>query len=338
MERGGGRGLTPSELGRRIGGGLFGCAVGDALGAPYEGLWAADIPPPDALLSGFGHFEGYPPGQVTDDTQLSLATVEAILEADAVEPAAIARRIAALFASFTVVGPGGACMEAADRILAGGDWRRSGAPVGSAGNGAAMRAAVVGLAFIGRGDALPEAAADVARITHKDPRSIAGGVAIAAARLLAEDLAVPEVLAALPALSAPYDRGLAEELERLPELLEREDACALDAIARAGQASYDFDRPIITPFVVPTVLAALWAVGRWPDSWPEATTGAIRLGGDVDTLGAITGALMGARLGLSAIPKALRATVINADAIAVLAARFAVWVEGRQAMGGSGGV
>ena len=41
----------------RFEGCLLGCAVGDALGAPYEGLWAHSIPDADSLLSGFAEFE-----------------------------------------------------------------------------------------------------------------------------------------------------------------------------------------------------------------------------------------------------------------------------------------
>jgi ADP-ribosyl-[dinitrogen reductase] hydrolase len=70
---------------------LLGCAVGDALGAPYEGLWPRSIPDKATLLAGFAEFEGYPPGQYTDDTLLSVATVQAILKAGAVVPAQIAR-------------------------------------------------------------------------------------------------------------------------------------------------------------------------------------------------------------------------------------------------------
>jgi hypothetical protein len=53
---------------------LLGCAVGDALGAPFEGLWSHSIRPEDEILAGFAKFEGYPPGQFTD-TQLTVACV-----------------------------------------------------------------------------------------------------------------------------------------------------------------------------------------------------------------------------------------------------------------------
>lgn len=42
--------------------------MGDALGAPFEGLWSHSIPDESALLAGFGEFEGYPPGHYTQAT------------------------------------------------------------------------------------------------------------------------------------------------------------------------------------------------------------------------------------------------------------------------------
>src|SRR5215472_15290513 len=155
---------------------LLGGAVGDALGAPFEGLWSHSIPDEEALLAGYAEFEGYPPGQFTDDTQLTLATVRSILETGGVSPAHVARSIAELWRRQEVIGPGGACTSAALTFLRTRDWTTCGASVGQAGNGTAMRTAVLGLLFLDRPEDLPGAVADISRITHQDPRSIAGGV------------------------------------------------------------------------------------------------------------------------------------------------------------------
>jgi hypothetical protein len=89
----------------------------------YESLWSHSIPDADTLLAGFGEFEGYPPGQYTDDTQLSVATVESILRTRSVSPPDIAR----LWKHQTVIGPGGACTHAATHFLRHGDWNACGA-------------------------------------------------------------------------------------------------------------------------------------------------------------------------------------------------------------------
>src|SRR5262245_7856826 len=163
---------------------LLGCAVGDALGAPFEGLWPRQIPDRDRLLAEFAELEGYPRGQFTDDTQLTLATVESIVECGGIDPHEIARSISDLWRTQSVLGPGGACTRAAHAFLKHGDWQTCGAPVGQAGNGTAMRTSAVGLYFVHQPDQLPAVSADISRITHKDSRSIAGGVAIAKATQL----------------------------------------------------------------------------------------------------------------------------------------------------------
>jgi len=74
--------------------------------------------------------------------------------------------------------------------------------------------------------------------------------------------------------------------------------------------------------VIPTVLAALWCLMRHPDSWSKAVATAIQLGGDVDTLGAIVGALAGTKHGLSAIPRHLVGSVLDSEKLQTLAALF----------------
>jgi ADP-ribosylglycohydrolase len=294
------------------------------------------IPEEESLLAGFAEFEGFPPGQYTDDTQLSVASVQAILRAGELVPAGIARSIARLWQTQAVIGPGGACTWAAHRFLKTGDWTSCGAPVGQAGNGTAMRTAVLGLFFLGEAQRLPSAVAEVSRITHQDPRSVAGGVAIAkAAQLLATGHAdSPESFSgAIAEAIEPYEPAFAGMLRGLPRLLEEEQAVALHTIAWSGMARPEFHQPIITPFVIPTVLAALWCLLRHPGSWADAVAASIRLGGDVDTLGAIVGALMGVKLGFGAIPRHLRETVCDAERLASLGVRYHALVTGRGCAG-----
>ncbi len=169
------------ELKDRFLGCLLGCAVGDALGAPFEGYWDHQLPGRKALLRNFAEVEGYPRGQYTDDTQLTLATIESIVRLGDLEPADVARSIASLWRHDSVVGPGGSCTRAATTFLKTRDWTTCGAPIGQAGNGTAMRTAALGLFFLRDPERLPPAVADISRITHQDPRSVAGGIAIAKA-------------------------------------------------------------------------------------------------------------------------------------------------------------
>jgi ADP-ribosyl-[dinitrogen reductase] hydrolase len=304
---------------------VLGGAVGDALGAPYEGLWSDSIPAEDTLLEGFAEFEGYPRGQFTDDTQLTVATLRSILKVGDVSPAHIARSIAVLWRRQAVIGPGGACTHAALSFLRTGDWKECGAAVGQAGNGTAMRTAALGLFFLGMPERLAPAVADVSRITHQDARSIVGGIAVArAAQLLAGGRADdPHAFCqAISETIVPYAAAFAEMVARLPLLVQEPPEIALPLIAWSGMERPEFDTPIITPFVIPTVLAALCCLLRHGPSWSHAVAGAIRLGGDVDTLGAIVGALAGVAGGVNAIPPHLLGAVQQSNQLGALALRY----------------
>jgi ADP-ribosylglycohydrolase len=175
-----------------------------------------------------------------------------------------------------------------------------------------MRTSALGLLFIDRPDNLPEAVANISRITHHDPRSIAGGVAIAkATQLLVEDSGIDgsALCHAVGATIKDFHEPFAEYVIGLPNVLTGTEKDRLDYISWAGMRYPEFADPIITPFIIPTVLASLWAVISHPTSWADAVYSAISLGGDVDTLGAIVGGIMGARLGLSNIPDRLVKTV-----------------------------
>jgi ADP-ribosyl-[dinitrogen reductase] hydrolase len=310
----------------RVLGCVLGGAVGDALGAPFEGLWSRSIPEPSVLLTDYAEFEGYPRGQYTDDTQLTIATLQSVIRRGHIDPQHIARSIARLWRSQEVIGPGGAFTAAADRLLAGGHWYQCGSPVGQAGNGTAMRTAAMGLYFMSRPEGLPKIVADISRITHQDPRSVAGGVAVAsAARLLAArpEVEAVELCRVVAEDMRPFDPSFADLVVGLPRYLLGDPADALAYVAWSGAKSPEFEEVIITPYVIPTVLAAFWAVAKFPASWQDAVASAIGLGGDVDTLGAIVGGLMGARLGLSAIPDHLVEGVVNSARLRTQAIRYA---------------
>jgi ADP-ribosylglycohydrolase len=58
----------------------------------------------------------------------------------------------------------------------------------------------------------------------------------------------------------------------------------------------------ISAFVTPSVLWSLYSFLRTPDDYWETICTAIGVGGDTDTMGAIAGAISGARLGVGALP------------------------------------
>ena len=311
-------------------GAIVGGAVGDAMGAPFEGLWSNDIPTADSLVSSFHEYHGYPNGQYTDDTQLTIATVESIVENGDIIVADVARSIAELWRHQSVIGPGGACTQAAERYLATGDHHDMGAPVGQAGNGTAMRTAALGLWFDDDRKSLVQTTADISRLTHQDPRSIAGGVVIAlATNILTSDseISAGDLCNALADSISDINVELAGLIRELPSRTQLPDCRQF--IASAGQAAAEFTTPIISPFVIPTVLASIYCITRYRSSWAEAVTSAVQFGGDVDTLGAIVGAMAGAIHGIDSIPARLVDGLQDSESLQVLAARYHALIDRR---------
>jgi ADP-ribosylglycohydrolase len=310
----------------RFTGCILGQAVGDALGFPVEG-WPAEQTA--AAVTPFpNHFTShpcglFPPGQYTDDTQMMRAILTSLLERcpeasegrDRVDPTDIAARFVPLWRDGEIVGRGGATTEAVLRLMAGVSWRESGTPAPRAGNGSAMRTAPLGLWLYDDPAALAQAAADVSRITHADPRCLAGAVAISAAVAYAASHDVIEAspfIAFVASLARPYHTGFATLIEHLPHWLEMDEPAAVREIRLAGLLPGQRPNwPGISPFVVPTVLVCLYAFLRTPADYCETVRFVIAQGGDVDTTGAIAGAISGAFNSIEAVPGSLARAVTD---------------------------
>jgi ADP-ribosylglycohydrolase len=294
---------------------LIGCLLGQALGDALG--FVVEARPPDVaeayvrdwLLAGRAGdraHPGYPFGQYSDDTQLARELLISVREAGGWNPMAFAARIAELFRTGADVGAGEGTRGAARRLLAGTSWLESGTPPPYAGNGSAMRAAPLGLLFAGDPAALRTAAREQSRVTHLDPRCAAGAVAVAGAALLA---------------TAPGPLDPRELLHRLSTWVAAEDASVGAAVAgvadwlplvpsaaAARLRAEGLDPGHVSPwlgisaFVTPSVAWSLYAFLRTPDDYWTTVCTAIAAGGDTDTMGAIAGALAGARLGPDAIP------------------------------------
>ncbi|GAB6051572.1 ADP-ribosylglycohydrolase family protein [Magnetospira thiophila] len=300
-------------------GSLIGQCVGDALGFIVEGqLDTVCRGHVDAVLGGAvgSHdphgripeiYRGiYPMGQYSDDSQLARELLISFRDRRGFDADDYALRISDIFARQGVVGGGRATREAALRLHQGIPWREAGAPAPEAGNGSAMRAGPAGLLFHDDPEKMIRCAVDQGRITHADPRCVAGSVAIAGAVSLAisEDAIVPrDFLARLGQWTDPIDSETSDALHRLGDWLTLPPATAIRFISRAGRPADHRDMWLgISPFVIGSVLWSLYSFLRSPDDFDETLRTAISVGGDVDTTGAMAGAISGARNGLAQIP------------------------------------
>ncbi|HRI09688.1 MAG TPA: ADP-ribosylglycohydrolase family protein, partial [Nannocystaceae bacterium] len=80
-------------------------------------------------------------------------------------------------------------------------------------------------------------------------------------------------------------------------------------------------------YVVHCLEASLWAAGRYAD-YREAVLAAVNLGEDTDTTGAVTGGLVGALVGVQAIPRAWVDGLARKGEVLALAERLADAVIG----------
>lgn len=311
--------MKTEELRPRFRGVLLGVAVGDALGARYEGR---RVPRWETLLRLVDS-----PGALryTDDTHMTIGLAESLLERDGFDGAHMAHLFARNYAAEPWRGYGrgprlifrllqrGVPWDEAARSLFGG--------TGSLGNGAAMRVAPAALFAFPDLEAVEELARRTALVTHTHELGIEGAAlqACAVALLLlrppGEPLEAGEYLRALG--ERLRTEAFRERLERVRALLP--EAPREEVVARVGNGVEAHE----------AVPAALYAFLRHPRSFAEAVLYAISLGGDTDTIACMTGALAGAHLGEEAIPPSWRQGVEGADRLRELADALLLRAAGR---------
>lgn len=279
---------------------LLGLALGDALGARHEGglvargLWA---------LLGIGK-----PGvlRFTDDTAMALGLARSLSARRGLDADHLAATWARDARWTRGYGPG--ALAVLRRVRRGEPWAtasRAVFPDGSYGNGAAMRAAPLGLWFHDDAAALDAGATLAASITHAHPLGIEGGVLMA--RATAASLAGPLDLARLRASC------------REPTFCEKL-AVADDLTLDVAEVRRRLGCGVAALESVPTALH----LARRFDAFEPMLAFAITLGGDVDTIAAMAGALIGARHGTAVLPTAaLRRLEARAELEAAARALFA---------------
>lgn len=305
---------TDLDLADRIAGGLLGLAAGDALGATLEFATPAAIRRRGRVhdeITGGGPF-GWRPGQGTDDTDLAYAVARTYADGYSLD------RVAAAFLAWYRTRPrdvGATTRAALAELERSGDPRSCGQAVlhpYAAGNGALMRALATGLA---RPDPTRrrKEAAEIAAVTHADPRCVAASVAycdLAAALLDGADprAAVTHVLATSP-ITGPVH----------------------ETIAAVAGTPIGSERLRPTGFVLDTLQVAVWALLQ-PRPLEALVVEIVNLGGDADTTGAVAGGLLGVRDGTQAVPLRWRARLEYREALEALVPHLvAVHHQGRRA-------
>lgn len=306
--------MNPGELKPKFLGALIGTAVGDALGMPVEGWSYREIAAEYGELREM-HDGRLPAGNYTDDTQMMIGVAESLIAKKGFNGEDMAQRFIENYDPCRGYGPGPP--KVFKKILKGEPWNRASITlfgVGSYGNGGAMRIAPIGLLYE-KPDEVRMAASQSSQITHAHKLGIEGATLQAyaislAARTNTSSPLDPEIfLAKLQGFV--NDAIYREKLEKASQLL-RDVTSKSQVIEVLGHGIEAFNS-------VPT---AIYSFLSHPQSFEEAVIRAVGLGGDTDTLGAMTGAISGAYLGVEAIPTRWKEQLENCRYIKQLAEKL----------------
>lgn len=272
------------KLKDKIRGCLIAGAIGDAMGGPFEGQ------------TGPLRFREHSHWRISDDTQLTLATCESIIELGNVNPEHIAARFLQWYRERRLTGVGSSTLNALRSLDAGAHWALAGAKGEmSGGNGAAMRIAPLAFHLDPRSAEQRQTIRDICRITHHNEEAYVGALAVVTAiRWLAfNETASPSQLleAVLTDLSDSRVRDRIAEINSLPK-----DLSVTEVGSRYGTSGYVVES-------VPLALYAAREIDRLP--LQHVLRNAIEGGGDTDTIASITGQVAGAWIGVSQIPTEL---------------------------------
>lgn len=294
-------------------GSLVGLAVGDALGAPVEGLAPGMFPKVTNFCGGgFHHIE---PGEWTDDTALAMCLAESLIARHGFEPADAMDRIRQWWragywscreAAFGI----GSTTQAAIEY-----YEAEGAPYAgltseaSASNGSIMRLAPVPLYYASQPKEALEFSGASSRLTHSsrlciDACRFFGALIVGAVNGVEKE----ELLA--PGYSPVQGSWLSQPLTGEIELIARGSYWEKAPPAIRGRGH-----------VTDCLEAALWAFAS-TDNYADGVLAAVNLGEDADTTAAVYGQLAGAYYGISGIPEVWRDVIHYRKKIIRLAERL----------------
>jgi ADP-ribosylglycohydrolase len=297
---------------------IYGLALGDALGWPVEFM---ELPQIMAKYGRAGITEPPDPALYTDDTQMSAAVAEALIEAGHTDLDVLMGAVARHFIgwkrdpSTPSRAPGATSIRGVNALEMGAPWREAGVK-DSKGCGACMRVAPVGYLYQADAGRLQSVARAQGTLTHRHPTADAACVGAAFLVKLALDGVNPEEY---PSRVLSFAGGHAPEfdeaIERTQSAVDWPDAeAALRAIGPTRGGGWIAEE---------AVAMALFCVMRFPADYASAVRLAANISGDSDSVASIAGGILGARLGTGGLPADWVARLENREYLTDLADRLA---------------
>jgi poly(ADP-ribose) glycohydrolase ARH3 len=286
--------LSPDVLRDKFRGAILGCFLGDAFGSGFEGMNPEKVRFHMADLSKT-FLRSY-----TDDTDMTLALAESIIQSNGVSPEDIAKQFS-LYCDLTR----GYAVGAIKSILAlraGMKWRDVARVVfenGSFGNGAAMRVSPVGLFYHHDLEGLRKAAIEQANITHVHPLGQWGAVMQASSIGLAVGQNAKGPFKKEQMVTDLRETLWGGPIEYMKALNKIEGMVAQGKKLQPREVVQSLGNGVEAHFSVPS--ACYTAITYSPD-FCDAIRAAISLGGDTDTIAGMVGAIVGAHVGEKRLP------------------------------------
>jgi poly(ADP-ribose) glycohydrolase ARH3 len=290
----------PADIKSKIRGALVGTLVGDVMGRPFENF------PPTAIVDLFEkrtieEVLASSQGRYTDDTQMMIALAESLLDNNGVNQDALMQNFVSSFELGR--GYGASVSLLIEYVKSGTHWEKARRQIfteGSYGNGAAMR--ITGLPcyyYDESADVVWNKAIEASEITHAHAH---GYIPAALLSLLIYELLHTETIDA--AKLRQLIRLLNDKLENGSiTLCNKMDWIKSNytATKRNAEIIMNLGNNVLAE---ESVFSAIFIFLSSFDDPEKALKRAISIGGDTDTICAMTGSLLGAYHGMDIFPKA----------------------------------
>ena len=274
----------------RFKGCIIGGAIGDAFGSAYENLNVSKVHDDTFyLFAKPKNREEIKEWQITDDTQLTLATIEGMIIDEEINPEKLAQNFLKFYKERKLKGLGASTLKALRELEVGGHWALVGRKGEyAAGNGAAMR--IAPLVFSEK--LTKRKLRDICYITHQNEEAYIGALCI------------------VNSIQAIFNKNWSGEenlieilIPQIPDtrvrdrLMEIKDMKNLMEVGELGNDGY----------VVNSVPLAIAAANQIKEKgMSEIFNDLIKIGGDTDTNCSMAGQIMGTLIGINGIPKDLQ--------------------------------
>ena len=304
--------VNNEQIRKKFLGSLLGVAIGDAIGASWEGHRMVARHEIERATS-----ISYPL-HYTDDTHMTIGVAESLVECGGFDGEHMARRFIDNYLEEPWRGYGPGPPRVFELIRSGEAWDKAATHLyrgGSFGNGSAMRVAPVGLLFWNDHAKLKEVAYQSSLITHSHILGMEGAAlqAMAVALAVGESPDKPLDIQSFTARLFDFatEDAYRAKINRFDTLLENPDdrKKVVDQLGRGIEAFNS----------IPT---AIFAFLSHPQDFTATVIYAVSLGGDTDTIAAMAGAISGAYLGIDALPSRWQEQLENRDYILELADRL----------------